>query len=299
MTLNIVAILSPGDMGEGIGASIKEQGIDVTTVLAGRSAETRMRAERSGFREVQDYDDLVGEADLVLSIMPPEWAEPLAGEVAAVMKRTGRTPEFADMNAIAPTTAQRIAAVIGGAGANYIDAGIIGLPPFKSEADTKLYVSGPTATLMDELDGQGKKIIQLGDKVGHASAVKMVYASVTKGTDSLLTAAYIAAEALGIREVLEAEWRISQRDTYARMERRVPALPADAGRWIGEMEQIAETYASVGVTPNYHRAAADIYRLLDSTPFGKESRETMDKSRTMQDSVQVYAQHLNPTKTAE
>ena len=152
---------------------------------------------------------------------------------------------------------------------------------------------------MDELDGNGKKIIQLGDEIGRASAVKMVYASVTKGTDSLLTAAYTAAEALGVREILEAEWGSSQPDALARMERRVPALPADAGRWIGEMEQIAETYASVGLTPNYHKGAADMYRLLNSTPFGAESRETMDKSRTMQESVKVYVQHLNPGKAAE
>jgi hypothetical protein len=119
---------------------------------------------------------------------------------------------------------------------------------------------------------------------------------VTKGTDSLLTAAYTAAEALGIREVLEAEW---QGDVLDRMARRVPALPADAGRWIGEMEQIAETYASVGVTANYHKGAADMYRLLNATPFATESRETMDKSRTMQDSVKVYVQHLNPPKATE
>lgn len=296
MALKTVAVLSPGDMGEGVGASIKGQGIDVITVLAGRSDETRMRAERGGFREVADLDTLVAEADLVLSIMPPERAEALADDVAAAMKRTGHTPAFADMNAIAPTTARRIAAVIADAGAEYIDGGIIGWPPLKSKAVTKLYVSGPTASMMDALDGNGKRVIQLGDEIGRASAVKMVYASVTKGTDSLLTAAYTAAEALGIRDVLEAEW---QGEVLDRMARRVPALPADAGRWIGEMEQIAETYASVGVTPNYHKGAADMYRLLNSTPFGAESRETMDKSRTMQESVKVYVQHLNPEKAAE
>lgn len=296
MVLKTVGLLSPGDMGEGVGASIKGQGIDVITVLAGRSDETRMRADRGGFREVPDLAALVSEADLVISIMPPERAEAIAADVAAVMKATGKTPPFADMNAIAPTTAQRIAAVMADAGADYIDGGIIGWPPLKSEALTKLYVSGPQAGLMDALDGNGKKVIQLGDQIGRASAVKMIYASVTKGTDSLLTAAYTAAEALGIREVLEAEWQGAVLD---RMARRVPALPADAGRWIGEMEQIAETYASVGVTANYHKGAADMYRLLNSTPFGAESRETMDKSRTMQDSVKVYVQHLNPPKAAE
>ena len=299
MALNTVAILSPGDMGEGVGASIKGQGIDVITVLAGRSDETKMRAERAGFRDVADLDALVAEADLVLSIMPPERAESIAADVAAAMKRTGETPPYADMNAIAPTTAKRIDVVIGDAGANFIDGGIIGWPPLKGQSATKLYVSGPEAALMDTLDGDGKTIIQLGDEIGRASAVKMVYASVTKGTDSLLTAAYTAAEALGIREILEAEWEKSQPDALARMGRRVPVLPADAGRWIGEMEQIAETYASVGVTPNYHKGAADMYRLLDSTPFGRESRETIDKSRTMQDSVKVYVQYLNADAAAK
>jgi len=296
MVLKTVGLLSPGDMGEGVGASIKGQGFDVITVLAGRSDETRMRAQRGGFRDVPDLEALVSEADLVISIMPPERAEAIAADVTAAMKATGKTPPFADMNAIAPTTAQRIAAGIVDAGADYIDGGIIGWPPLKSEALTKLYVSGPQAGLMDVLDGNGKKVIQLGDEIGRASAVKMIYASVTKGTDSLLTAAYTAAEALGIREVLEREW---QGDVLDRMARRVPALPADAGRWIGEMEQIAETYASIGVTANYHKGAAEMYRLLNSTPFGAESRETMDKSRTMQDSVKVYVQHLNPPKAAE
>ena len=296
MTLKTVAILSPGDMGEGVAKSIMGQKIDVITVLAGRSDETRMRADRAGIREVSDLDTLVSEAELVISIMPPEHAEAIAAEVAAAMTATSNAPPYVDMNAIAPTTARRIAAVMADAGADFIDGGIIGWAPFKSKTDTKLYVSGPQAKLMDQLDGNGKKVIQLGGEIGRASAVKMIYASVTKGTDSLLTAAYTAAEALGIRDVLETEWEGNVLD---RMARRVPALPADAGRWIGEMEQIAETYASVGVTENYHKGAADMYRLLNSTPFAAESRETMDKCRTMQESVKVYVRHLNPPKAEE
>ena len=54
MGLKTIAILSPGDMGEGVGASIKGQGFDVITFLKGRSDETRMRTERAGIREVGD-----------------------------------------------------------------------------------------------------------------------------------------------------------------------------------------------------------------------------------------------------
>ena len=299
MALNTVAVMSPGDMGEGVGGSMGGQGKDVITILAGRSDETRMRAERAGFREVPDLNALVSEADIVLSIMPPERAESFARDVAAAMKATGSAPAYADMNAIAPMTSRRIAKIMDGAGAIYIDGGIIGWPPLKSKMITKMYVSGPHASLMDEFDGNGKEIRNVGDEIGRASAVKMVYASVTKGTDTLLTAAYTAAESLGIRDLMEAEWADSQPDALARMERRVSALPADAGRWIGEMEEISATYAAAGVTPNFHIGAADMYRLLASTPFAAESRETIDKSRTMQESVKVYVAHLGDREAAE
>jgi 3-hydroxyisobutyrate dehydrogenase-like beta-hydroxyacid dehydrogenase len=78
MALKTVALLSPGDMGEGVAASIIGQGIEVITVLAGRSDETRMRSERAGIRDVADLETLVSESDLVLSIMPPERAEAIA-----------------------------------------------------------------------------------------------------------------------------------------------------------------------------------------------------------------------------
>jgi len=299
MALNTVAVMSPGDMGEGVGASIKGQGKDVITVLAGRSDVTRMRAERAGFRDVPDLETLVQEADIVLSVMPPELAEPLARDVAAAMTATGAKPVYADLNAISPGTSRRIAEIVGAAGADYIDGGIIGWAPLKSEKASHIYVSGPHAALMDELDGNGKEIRQLGDEVGRASAVKMVYASVTKGTDSLLTNAYIAAEALGIRDVMEAEWKESQPQALARMEQRVSVLPADAGRWIGEMEEISATYAAAGLTPNFHKGAADLYRLLNSTPFAAETRESIDRSRTMQESVSVYVDYLGDRKAAE
>lgn len=299
MAPKAVAILSPGDMGEGVGASIRDQGMEVLTVLAGRGAETRMRAARAGFREAAGLEELVAEAGLVLSIMPPGEAEEAAAGVAAAMRAAGRAPPYADMNAVSPMTSRRIGELVSAAGAAYIDGGIVGLSPAKSAKPTRLYVSGPAAGLMDALDGGNKRVVQLGDEIGRASAVKMIYASVTKGTDTLLTAACTAAEALGIREVLEAEWADSQPEALARMARRMPALPADAGRWIAEMEEIAATYAATGMTPGFHEGAAFVYRLLAASPFAAETRETMDRSRTMQESAAVYAALLAARKAAE
>ena len=132
----------------------------------------------------------------------------------------------------------------------------------------------------------------VGDEIGRATSVKMCYAGMTKGMTTLLTAVAIAAESLGITEELGAELASSQAAAYDGMKRAAPRLPLDSGRWIGEMEEIAATFASAGVTDKFHQAARDIFLLLDSTPFASETRQTFDATRTLEDSVKVYVEHL-------
>ena len=58
------------------------------------------------------------------------------------------------------------------------------------------------------------------------------------------------------------------------------------------MEEIAATFAAAGVTPGFHEGAAEIFRLLDSTPFASESPETIDRSRTLKDTIRETATRL-------
>ena len=294
-----VAILSPGEMGGGVGAALRRHGHDAITCLAGRGAETRARAERLGFGVCHDLDSLLAEADIVLSILPPEAARKTAGDVAAAMRRTGKAPPFAELNAIAPETAREIAGGFRGTGADFIDGGIIGLPPAEGRKPTRIYVSGEAAPAMDAFDGKDIAIHQCGPEIGRASAVKMCYASVSKGTNTLHTAAMTAADALGVGDVLRAEIGDSVPAVFERMQANIPRLPADAGRWVGEMEEIARTYASAGLPPGFHLAAAEIFRLLDSTPYGSETRETMDRTRTMEQTVAACVEQLRKREAAE
>ena len=299
MALDVIAILYPGDMGQGVGKALKDHGHDVITCLTQRSEGSRSRAARAGLRDVPDLTALVSEADLILSILPPEAALDTAKEVAAAMKAAGKTPPYADCNAVSPETTRAIGHAIEDAGAPYIDGGIIGHAPGKSDQPTRFYVSGPNARVMAPLDGKGISVRDCGGEVGRASAVKMCYASVSKGTFTLHTAALVAAEALGVGELVRGEWEYSAPQVYQRMQTLVPRIPADAGRWIGEMEEIAKTFDSVGVTPNFHLGARDVLELLDRTPFAAETRETIDKSRTMEQSVEEYVRHLPKREAAE
>ena len=299
MALQSVAILSPGEMGGGVGAALVRHGHTAITCLAGRSAQTKARAERLGFRLSGDLDSMLAGADIVLSILPPEAARATAGEVAAAMRRTGRAPPYAELNAVAPDTSRAIEGVFRGTGADYIDGGIIGLPPAEGRKPTRIYVSGDAAPALDAFDGKDIAIHQCGPEIGRASAVKMCYASVSKGTNTLHTAAMTAAESLGVGDLLRAEIADSVPAVFERMQANIPRLPADSGRWIGEMEASARTYASAGLPPGFHMAAAEIFRLLDSTPYGGETRETMDRARTMEQTVAACVAALRKREAAE
>ena len=287
--MKTIAIISPGNMGHAVGRLLGSRGFAVVTSLAGRSPRTRGLAERAGIRDLGSIDALVAEADLVLSIMPPAAAVAAAQEVAAAMTAAKVAPPYADCNAIAPATTERIATLIGAAGAPYIDAGIIGGPPANGSGP-RLYASGPAGHLLAPLAGGGLVVRDLGGAVGRASALKMCYAAVTKGTSALQFAQLAAASRLGVDEALAAELADSQAATYAGMRRALPGLPARAPRWIEEMRQIAATFEAVGVPGDFHRGAAALYELLSATPFANEPEEAVDTSRSLETTVAALTQ---------
>jgi hypothetical protein len=76
------------------------------------------------------------------------------------------------------------------------------------------------------------------------------------------------------------------------VERPAPvARPARLDR-VAAQEEIAATFDHAGVAPYFHLGAAEIFRLLGRTPFAQETPETIDKSRTLADTIRVVAQHL-------
>ena len=291
MTLNKVAILSPGAMGHAVGRVLAEHGVDIMTCLAGRSERTHRLASAAGFTEMPTLEDLVCEADLVLSILVPVDAEAIACQLAGALKATGAQPYIADCNAISPMRSAKIETIIQSAGGRFIDASIIGPPPGQS-APPRFYVSGIHAEVMLPLDGKGIVVKSLGETIGRASGIKMCYAALTKGTSTLQVALLTAAESMGLTEELRQELAYSQAAALQSMESTIPRLPPNAHRWVGEMEEIASTFAEVGVTSHFHLGAAAIYRLLQATSFANESPETIDPDRTLARTIEAAVAQL-------
>lgn len=287
MDVQTVAILSPGDMGSNVGRALREHGLDVITCLDGRSSRTRELAVDAGIVDVSPMSALLGRADIVLSILVPERAVEVAREVAGWVAETGTPLAFADCNPVAPATALEMAAIIDGAGGRYIDAGIVGSPPGRGEPP-RFYASGPNEAILAQLDGRGISVPTMGGDNGRASAIKMCYASLSKGASALYTNAALVAWNLGIYDEFIAEMEFSQQAVLRNMQG-VNGLGAKAFRWIEEMEQIATTFGAAGGTPLMHKGAAETYQMIADSPIGDERPETIDRSRELADTVRLLA----------
>ncbi len=138
----------------------------------------------------------------------------------------------------------------------------------------------------------GLDVRVIGTQVGQASGLKMCYASLTKGLTALATQALTAGEALGLFETLTSELRESQAELFAWFERQVPRMPPKAYRWVGEMEEIARTFADLGLPPQMLEGAAALYRLVERTELGAETPEERHQGQTLAEVVGILADAL-------
>ena len=286
--MNTIGIYSPGDMGHTVGEVLRKNGLRVITCLEGRSKRTQELSEKAGIKDVESYTNFVNESDLILSIMVPAQASQAAEKIAEALLQTNTTLAYADCNAIAPQTVRKIGEKIDSAGGIFIDASIIGPPP-RTPGRTRFYVSGKSLDPFIILNNYGLDVRPLGEDVGLASAIKMCYASLTKGLTALCTELLTAAEKLGVSDALSAEFKLSQSALYERMENGIPGMPPKARRWIGEMEEISATFEHVGLTPHILAGAADMYRLVSETPLADLSPEDRDKFPTLAELVETLA----------
>jgi thioredoxin-like negative regulator of GroEL len=90
----------------------------------------------------------------------------------------------------------------------------------------------------------------------------MAFAAYTKGHSALLALVLAGAESLGVRPALEKQWARYWPDFSEETEQRVRQVTAKAWRFEGEMQEIAATFASVGLPAGFHESAAEIYRRM-------------------------------------
>lgn len=248
-----IAILAPGAMGAGIGKRLTAHGARVLVPLEGRSAASRDRAADAGM--IPATDEEVAAAQVILSVVSPAYAEDVAERVAAI----GGKGHYADLNAITPDRAQRIAGIVQAAGFTPVDGGIVGGPPSEKASPT-IYLSGEGSPGVAALAAYGLRFEVMTGDIGRASALKLSYAGITKGLTALGATMLLAAERAGVEEPLLSELATSQPEVAAILSRSLPGMLPKAERWVPEMEEIS---SYVGASRPDHRIHAAIAGLYD------------------------------------
>jgi 3-hydroxyisobutyrate dehydrogenase-like beta-hydroxyacid dehydrogenase len=256
----VVAVIAPGMMGAAVGKRLVDNGVKVLTSLQGRSQETASRAKAAGMSMASD-EEIAG-TDFILSILPPGDAVALAERFQAALKASNSKPVYIDCNAINPKTVDRVAAMIAPTDCPFVDSGIIGSPPKPGDAGPRFYASGPAAPRFATLRQYGLDVRVLDGAMSAASALKMSYAGITKGTQAIGAAMMLAATRAGSADALFAELSSSQNEMFAWFKRGLALMPPKAYRWVAEMHEIA---GFVGEDPTAHElyeGAAHFYERI-------------------------------------
>ncbi len=262
----VVAVIAPGAMGAAVGKRLAGHGVKVLTSLEGRSSSTIARAREAGMNAASNEE--IAAADFILSILPPSDALSLAESFAPALTASNAKPVYVDCNAINPATVTRVAAVIAPTGCAFVDAGIIGPPPPAdarpltaegSPAEPRFYASGEAAPRFAGLRQYGLDIRVLDGPLAAASALKMSYAGITKGTQAIGAAMLLAATRAGAAAALFDELSFSQQELLAQFQQQLPRMPAKAYRWVGEMQEIAGFVGDNSAARELYESAAHFY----------------------------------------
>jgi 3-hydroxyisobutyrate dehydrogenase-like beta-hydroxyacid dehydrogenase len=245
-------------MGICVAATAKNSGHPVYWASEGRSRQTHNRAEELGLHDIGNLAALCETCSVIISVCPPHAAEEVAGQVLDCSYKG----MYLDANAIAPQRTIRIGKTMREAGIRFVDGGIIGEPAWES-GKTWLYLSGEDAEEAKAcVSGGPLETRVIGEEIGKASALKMCYASYTKGTTALLCAILASADVLGVRENLEEQWSRDWPGFAEQTRERVRRVTKKAWRFIGEMVEISETFRHAGLPGEFHGAAEDVYRRI-------------------------------------
>ncbi|KAJ5947789.1 Dehydrogenase multihelical [Penicillium verhagenii] len=332
-----VGIVSIGDMGLGMARLLKAHGYRVVTLVEGRSEHTLARIQAAEIEALPSDQELVVQADYILSIVPPRSALVTAECIAKALRQPdtvakrealeevngqpSRSPlYFLELNATPPRLAEELAALfeteaevaasIGpSARCHFVDGGIIGGPPSQN-SDGKwkkpsVILSGAVdlpstwAALADVLN---MKIVS--ERIGSASTLKLSFAALTKGLTALSILSFSTAQREDLLPELLEHLQQYSPHTAALAQSGVIAMSPKAYRWVDEMHGIGEAFDREGgwdgVGSSIYGGIAEIYRTIaEDTLLGQERVESRRRGTTVEDAATIIARRQNRTNVEE
>src|SRR6266508_318890 len=265
--------MSIGEMGFHWAKLLKSHGVEVLTYDKDRGEVSRKRAENAGVKSLPSMAALVREAELIVSIVVPFAAKRVATKVAKAAMKAGRKDLlYLDANAISPMTADNIAKTLIPAGMNFVDGCIIGAAS-KMGKGTIVYVSGPDAAQLCDLESFNIPIKVLGPSTNQASAFKVVYAGLTKGLQGLFCELLMGARHFGLLDEIRAQYEASFPGLLDKVSSSVVALRIHAARRAEEMDELKRTFSHHGMKSFMAPAVQKVLEAIAALNAGQPSAD--------------------------
>ena len=220
------------------------------------AAAERDHAARAGMQVHDSAASLCAASDIVISAVTASNTLAVA-EAAAPHMAPGAL--LLDLNSASPGTKQQCAALIGGAGAHYVEAGVMtSVPPYGIRVPM-LLGGARAAELAPVLAGWGMDVRAVSEEIGVASAIKMCRSVMIKGLEAMVIESYSTARAYGVEaHVLPTlaetfpgiDWEKQGAYFFSR-------VVQHGQRRAEEMRESARTVGEAGFEPFMARAIAD------------------------------------------
>jgi 3-hydroxyisobutyrate dehydrogenase-like beta-hydroxyacid dehydrogenase len=243
-----VGVLYPGEMGLALARVLAMRGHRVVTTIRGRSPSTAARCRDAQIETLDGIDRVVQESGVVFSIVPPPAASSVVQDYCRCAHLAPRDAIFVDANSIGPELAIELCGRVEASAATFVDASVNGLAKTLISGGT-LFVSGPRCTEVSALFGDAMRVRPLGDRVGQASAMKMLLSAFAKGACAIYTEAALVAHQHGMLEQMQQAYAEIYPGISVVTERMLPTYPLHASRRAAEMAELQQTVRAAGIEP--------------------------------------------------
>jgi 3-hydroxyisobutyrate dehydrogenase-like beta-hydroxyacid dehydrogenase len=278
VTAKCIGILYPGEMGSCFGAMLMRHGYDVITTVEGRGSETVKHCREAGLRVVETLADVVTQAPVVWSFVPPDAARELADRFVAALPPHQPSRLYIDANSTAPDVAEAIADLMHRYAVDFIDATIHGNAQGLEDRSV-LYLSGAREGDVEEALRGVMRIRTLGPVPGAASRFKMTIAGLSKGLSALFMEVASVAHHQDTLGTFIEECRHFYPEVMHILETMLPTYARHSRRRTAELLEMERMVQALGLRPGLiaearrlvgslacHEADADMQKCARETP---------------------------------
>ena len=199
-----IGVIGYGEVGKIFSAGLRTQpgvaGVgawDLTFACPETAGVEKTHAAQAGVQAHESAQALCQASDWVIAAVTASSTLAVAEEAARHI-RPGSV--YVDLNSASPGTKRQCAALVDGAGAHYVEAGVMtSVPPYGIRVPM-LLGGAHAAEVAERLNGWGMDAKAVSDQLGVASAIKMCRSVMIKGLEALVIESYSTARAYGVED---------------------------------------------------------------------------------------------------